>query len=84
MKVEEAIFRYKEVGTEEWSFKLTRSELLRELTKMCMVRADNWPYTIKPNKYRIVTNIFGKKVIVRRELSFDQQRISELNPGYYD
>lgn len=70
MKYEEALFRIKPDHNDSYSFKLTRTELLRKLGDHLINRSHSWPYSLKIGKSIIVKNKAGKCIEVIREKSY--------------
>jgi len=80
MKKEEAVFNITPDHHDKpngWPLK--RSELIRELKKHMIERSYGWPYSIKPGTSVTVKNECGKKVVITRNLSYDQKYIQKLN-----
>lgn len=73
MLVEDERFRISLDTDDNWSFKLTRSDLLRKLKKSCIEKSYNWPYSLKVGKVMKYKNMFGKNIFVRREYSITQE-----------
>ena len=81
MKTETAIFRIKKDHDRDWSWLMTRNDIICKLEKSCIKRSYNWPYTIKDGQIKTVKNSVGKVLQVKRDVSENLKKSGDFPDG---